>query len=290
MIFYFTGTGNSLYAARELAGADDGCSPVSIPQELKKKSRCYRADSIGIAAPVYGHEMPEMVRRFIETSEFRTGYFYIVLTYGNRHANAAELAADVCRSAGVEPDLIRTLLMVDNFVLGFDMEKQKKMDKNVSGQLDSIKADIRERRRYIETVTDEDRAAHESYAERVGGRPATVWADFDFTDSCMGCGLCTKVCPAGCIAIENHRAVRNGRGCQACMACLHVCPFAAIKARPVLGCEEKNPDARYRNEFVSLADLIAANENSARPAEANDKKVKNTNVVNIESDYSEKAI
>ena len=48
MIFYFTGTGNSLYAAKQL---DSDCR--SIPRPLD-----FSAERIGIAAPIYGHELP----------------------------------------------------------------------------------------------------------------------------------------------------------------------------------------------------------------------------------------
>lgn len=45
----------------------------------------YSADSIGIVAPVYGHELPQMVKDFLKKTTFHTGYFYMILTYGNRH-------------------------------------------------------------------------------------------------------------------------------------------------------------------------------------------------------------
>lgn len=53
MVFYFTGTGNSLYVAKEL-DADF----VSIPQVLKEERLEFSVDSIGIVYPVYGHEVP----------------------------------------------------------------------------------------------------------------------------------------------------------------------------------------------------------------------------------------
>ena len=58
MIFYFTGTGNSLYVAKEL---DEEI--ISIPQVIKQERLEFAADSIGIVCPVYGHEMPGMVKR-----------------------------------------------------------------------------------------------------------------------------------------------------------------------------------------------------------------------------------
>ena len=60
MIFYFTGTGNSLYIAKEL---DEEI--ISIPQVIKQERLEFAADSIGIVCPVYGHEMPGMVKEFI---------------------------------------------------------------------------------------------------------------------------------------------------------------------------------------------------------------------------------
>jgi formate hydrogenlyase subunit 6/NADH:ubiquinone oxidoreductase subunit I len=261
MIFFFTGTGNSMYAAREIARAAGDGEPVSIPHALRSGSLRFTDDTIGIVAPIYGHEMPAMVKDFIRRAEFDTGYTYLVLTYGNRHANAVELAKDVFDGAGKKADLIRTLLMVDNFLPGFDMSEQQAIDKDVDGQLRSIVSDVAARRRYIEKVTAADRAAHRSYMELVGGRPETVWADFDFTDACVGCGMCQKVCPAGCIHVdkERRRAVRDGENCQACMACVHVCPASAIRLNPVLGFTDRNPEARYRNENVTLTDLLDAN-------------------------------
>lgn len=80
MVFYFTATGNSLYAAKYLEE-----EPVSIPQVLKQEHLEFEADKIGIVCPVYGHEVPDMVKEFLKKAVFRTEYFYMVLTYGNRH-------------------------------------------------------------------------------------------------------------------------------------------------------------------------------------------------------------
>lgn len=67
MVFYFTGTGNSLYAARQLEE-----NPVSIPQVIRQAHPEFRADAIGIVAPVYGHEVPHMVREFLQKTKFHT--------------------------------------------------------------------------------------------------------------------------------------------------------------------------------------------------------------------------
>lgn len=258
MILYFSGTGNSLYAAKCLDS-----EIISIPQAIRQGRYAFHSDAIGIAAPIYGHEMPEMVKRFIAKADFDTDYLYVILTYGNRHASAVELAERVFETAGKKPAYIHTLLMVDNFLPAFDMEEQMKIDKNVDGQLAEIKKDIAARKREYEAVTDADREAHSSYLKTVGGRSEKVWADFNFTDSCIGCGICEKVCPAGCIYLENGRARRDDRNCQACYACVHACPKTAITVNPVLGFEEKNPEARYRCPGVTITEIIAANNQTA---------------------------
>ena len=65
MLFCFTATGNSLYVAKQLEK-----DPVSIPQEMRKADRHYKADSIGIVCPLFEFEIPRLVKDFIRESSF----------------------------------------------------------------------------------------------------------------------------------------------------------------------------------------------------------------------------
>lgn len=251
MVFYFTATGNSLYIAKQIEP-----DPVSIPQAMRREQLEFTAERIGVVAPVYGHEMPPMVREFLRRAAFHTDYFYILLTYGNRHGGAAELAKRLCDECGVAVDYVNVVLMADNWLPGFDMEEQKKLDKNVEGQLASILADLNERKRMISTVTEADREAHRQFLERTRQMPADAWQHLlRVTDACTGCGICEKVCPSGSIRVSSGKAVHIPGHCQTCLACIHACPQKAI----ALTIPEKNPQARYRNEHISLREIIAAN-------------------------------
>jgi len=250
MVFYFSGTGNSLYAAKSL-----DTELFSIPQVMKSNELFFTADKIGIVCPIYGHEMPAMVKQFIRKAVFQTNYLYVVLTYGSRHANAVELAESVFTDAEKTADYITTVMMVDNFLPVFDMNEEVMLDKKVEQQISKIKADILAKKHAQQEVASEDRSIHETYLTAVSGAPETVWANFSVSDNCIGCGICTKVCPAGCIQLQQQLAVYTGENCQACYSCIHACPQLAIK----LNIPEKNPQARYRNENVSLKEIVRAN-------------------------------
>ncbi|MBE5705995.1 4Fe-4S dicluster domain-containing protein [Coprobacillus sp. AM29-13] len=76
------------------------------------------------------------------------------------------------------------------------------------------------------------------------------------TDKCVGCGICTKVCPRGLLYVENNRAKRKQNTCEFCLACAQNCPSKAI----ITKIKDANPKARYRHEKVSLKDIIEANQ------------------------------
>lgn len=265
-ILYFTGTGNCLHVARQLGGKD--AELLSIPQLMKHERFEIEADEIGIVYPIYGHMPPNMVRRFIQKANLKADYLFAVLTYGNRKCNAVEIWDEVARQAGKRFDYIASIIMVDNWLPNFDMNEQILIDKHIPENLQKIAADLDRQRRWHEPVTELEREQHREFLARTGLDPATGFAlksenCFTVTDACIGCGACVSVCPRGNYELTSQGVKMRG-GCEYCFACIQNCPQKAIRfVRSKDGSFpsgiEKNPDARYRNEHVSLMDIKLAN-------------------------------
>ena len=207
MLFYFTGTGNSLYVARQIEE-----KPISIPQILHQENLNFKDEKIGIVYPVYAGEAPKIVLEF---------------------------------------------LVVDNYLPSFDMNEQRAMNKNVEQQIQQALQDIQNKKEEIPEATQAGRDFHASAKEIFAKNPELINGEqITVTDKCVGCGICTKVCPRGLFYIEDKKAKRKQNTCEFCLACAQNCPSKAI----ITKLKDANPNARYRHEKVSLKDIIEANQ------------------------------
>ncbi len=266
LIFYFTGTGNCLYVARQLA--DDNTELLSIPQLMKQKELNFEADEIGLVYPIYGHMPPYMVRQFLKRAELKADYTFAILTFGARKCNAVEILDGITREAGYRFNYISTLIMVDNWLPNFDMNEQVKMDKHIPENLAAIKDDISGHKHWMQPVSQEERDQHAGFMAFSGLDPEVGFLKrsekyFVVTDRCIGCEICTDVCPRGNYSLASN-GIKTDGDCEFCFACIQNCPqkaikFAKVEDDPLLANGEKNPEARYRNEHVSLMDIKRAN-------------------------------
>ena len=158
--------------------------------------------------------------------------------------------------------------MVDNWLPNFDMAEQIKIDKHIPEQVEKIKADLDQRKHWIKPATDDDRRNHDGFMffSRLDPEVGFLMRSekyFQVTDACIGCGICTEVCPRGNYKLTS-TGVKTEGDCDFCFACIHNCPQKAIQFQslpddPLLARGEVNPNARYRNEHVSLWSIKESN-------------------------------
>jgi len=252
MVFYFTATGNSMYVAKKL-----DTDIISIPQVMHSENPEFEGESIGIVCPVFCNRLPQLVVDFMKKAKFKTEYLYMILTYGNRHGGAAGFTERIVRNeCGIKVDYIRNILMVDNYLPVFDMNDQAAIDKHVDEQIAAAIHDIAKRKKEIPELSLKERFGHAVFMRFNKIMPSfNNGEQITVTDRCDGCGICAKVCPLGLFYVENGKANRSENTCAFCLACAQNCPSKAITMRRA----DKNPEARYRNEHITLQEIIDSN-------------------------------
>jgi ferredoxin len=246
-ILYFTSTGNSLYVARTIGG-----TLYSIPQLLKNGELEFKDDVIGLVFPCYVLGLPHIIERFLKKAKIEAEYKFAVVTYGNFVGNAASVLDKFASSCGIGFDYINAIVMADNYLPMFEIEKQKKTlaEKDVNGHLQTIVDDIASRRKFRvgAGVAAKGFSSVMRAAWKFGGDSDK---SFIVNDNCNVCGTCAKVCPVGNVEVKE--SVEYFHRCEWCLGCIHACPRDAIHLK-----KEKS-NARFINEHVTLTDIINSN-------------------------------
>lgn len=256
IIYYFTGTGNSLAAAKEIAAALGDSDLVPIAALVEPSGIIAPdADRVGIVCPVYFAGLPAMVATFAERLDLTVAqYVFSVVTYGGSGDSSAlrQLDSVLKKKAGRGLDAGFGLKMPGNYVLMYEPPagaKQEKMLTGANEQLTRIIQEIREGRKRELPRSFLLQALHAFLYPRFISRVHTDDRKFSVTDACTSCGTCAAVCPAGNIELVDKRPVWKHH-CELCCGCIHLCPARAIQAGH--GTEKRQ---RYRNPSISIAEL-----------------------------------
>jgi ferredoxin len=245
-IFYFTATGNNLYVAKKIGG-----ELYSIPKLIKEGKFEFEDEKIGFIFPVYGSSVPPIVEEFLSKAKLKSKYIFAVASYGAFSGAVASHLLEIGKRNGIEFSYIKELLMVDNYLPGFDIDKQleKEPKKNIEENLAIIKNDIEAEKKYIKNNPFLMKLIRSQMSKFIIN--SDFAKKFNVEDSCISCKICEKVCPVDNIKVDKKPTF--GDNCQQCLACINNCPQKSIRLK-----SEKS-SARFRNQNVSLNEIIEAN-------------------------------
>lgn len=241
MIFYFSGTGNTRWAAERLA-EKTGEKLLFIPDELKKGKCEYElqeGERLGFCFPVHGWQPPRIVRRFIQGATFKTQattYCYTLVTCGDSIGRTTEMLNKELAAKGLQAASVFSLTMPESYVcLPFmytdTPEREKQKIRQASEELERYTTMILERRKgEVHTVKG---VTPWTFSHVIGAYfNSRMITDRKFNvdaDLCIHCGKCQKVCPTGDIVLKEQLPTWQHDGsCTNCLACYHHCPRHAI--------------------------------------------------------------
>ena len=242
MIFYFSGTGNSAWVARQLAeGQNEELLSIAMEIDRNKAYKLKEGEKVGFVFPIYAWGPPKIVLRFIHQLKLdKPGYLFFVCTCGDDTGRTAQIFSSAVTRKGWQCVAGYSVTMPNTYVSlpGFDVD-----DKDIETQ--KVQNAVARVRFINEEITS--RAQMKQYNCHEGALPFTKSyllrplfnaflmspKPFHATEACIGCKKCEKVCPVGNITVTD-RPVWGGN-CTQCLACYHVCPVHAVEYGKMTG-------------------------------------------------------
>lgn len=231
VIFYFSGTGNSLQVAKDIAKKLEECEVVNLAKFPTES--VINAKRIGIVFPVYFWGIPNIIRRFL--SEIKLDgkpYIFAVVTCGGVVGASLVQVNDLLKLKNRRLHSGFIIKMPENYILYYNADSKEKQQKRFNAEkgkvqdISQIVIDKKElpseKSKYvIDTLFG--KVVNHAVVRKFPSRDS----HFIINDKCTGCGKCEKVCSVNNITLMNSKPTWNHH-CELCLGCLQSCPVNAI--------------------------------------------------------------
>lgn len=259
MIFYFSGTGNSLQVAKNIGKHNDE-KLISIASEMNNKKDDFKYtlkdnEVIGFVYPVYAWGPPKMVIDFIaklKLDNYKDNYIFSVATCGENIGNTMKVLSTSLKKKNLKIDSGFSVSMPSNYIIMGDIDSKEKEEKKLLAAeetLKNINNVIKERKKDVfQIMKGPIPGILTCVVNPLFNKGAMNTKKFYANDKCTGCGICESVC--NCKSIKVQGKPKWGKECTQCLACIHLCPVSAIQYGK--GTESKG---RYKNPNVTIDEM-----------------------------------
>ena len=253
-IYWFSGTGNSLAVAQDLAAEFGGAQLAAIPQAISKNLPA--TDCVGLVFPVYAFGMPRILHEFARAMPIEpTAYYFAVATMGGLAGGPHRQLRGILRERGADLAAGWSVAMPGNYTPMYGAPPEKKQQsaflkakERVKRIADAVRKGVRGH--YEDSMQPfaclgaaMNRRAVEEF--RKAGRK------FHVDPTCTRCGLCAKVCQVGNILMKDGTPSWLDK-CEQCMACLQWCPVEAIQFGKATAGRRRYRHPKFKaNDFFS---------------------------------------
>jgi len=252
-IYYFSGTGNSLKVAKDIAA---GVGDTEIIQICKSNMEINNTTSnkVGIIFPVYASGMPLLVKEFIGKIKIsQDAYVYTVVTFGAAAGASISQLENLLSDKGIKLSAAFKMKMPGNYQViyaPYSDKKQKICFENEKQKITEIVKSINKN----EIVRFS--GVGENLMKTIGGMiyssfsPYEKDKDFWIDEKCNGCGTCSKVCPADNIKMNEGKPEWQHK-CEQCVACMQWCPKKSIQYK-----KATVKRGRYQHPDIAVTELF----------------------------------
>lgn len=255
-IYFFTGTGNSLKIAKDLAEKleDSELIPIAKVWDMEKLESI--SDKVGFIFPLYYSGLPKIVDDFINKIDLsKSNYFFTVITSaGDINEQPLQQLEKILRTKAKNLKAGFFITMPSNYIIGYDIqseEKQKVLFEKAIKQVKNISNSVKnEEDNLTQYVIKKDLSRSEginkTFREEVNESDKSFYAN----DKCNSCGVCEDVCPVNNIILNAGKPQWQHK-CQQCLACINFCPERAIQ----FGTKTLNT-GRYYHPEITIQEII----------------------------------
>lgn len=207
MVFYFSGTGNSRYAAQRIAAAL-GDQLLSMNDHIKAgdTSPVTTDERLVIVTPTYAWRIPRLVEDWLRRTEFpgaRQTWF--VMTCGGEIGNAVKYNHALCREKRLADMGTGQIVMPENYIAMFNAPRAEEARQIVAKAEPDIDNAVS-----VIVAGQAFPAPRGSLSDCFKSGPVnpifyTVFVKakaFAAGDACTGCGQCVRLCPTNNITIK----------------------------------------------------------------------------------------